>query len=147
MTATPASDHLVSLLANIERAGVRPLPPGSAAALCAAAAGNGFACRRLDLAGCTGKADLLRRLAAALDFPDWFGHNWDALDDCLGDLSWLPTAGYVLLLEHAAELHAHHRADFDTALDVLRTAAATWRERGVPFWVFVDLAPPTAGAG
>src|ERR1041384_2279578 len=27
--------------------------------------------------------------AWALDFPDWFGGNWDALVDSLADLSWL----------------------------------------------------------
>ena len=42
---------------------------------------------RVDLAGCSDKATLLARLAAALQFPDWFGHNWDALSDCLTDLS------------------------------------------------------------
>lgn len=31
------------------------------------------------------KRALLSELAAALDLPAWFGHNWDALVDCLGD--------------------------------------------------------------
>jgi len=31
--------------------------------------------------------DLLGALADALDFPDWFGMNLDALYDCLTDIS------------------------------------------------------------
>ena len=51
---------------------------------------------RIDLAGCTDKAELLARIARTLRFPDWFGHNWDALADCLCDLSWLPADAYRL---------------------------------------------------
>jgi RNAse (barnase) inhibitor barstar len=39
--------------------------------------------------GITDKQDLLRHIAAELKFPDYFGFNWDALDECLADLSWL----------------------------------------------------------
>jgi hypothetical protein len=36
------------------------------------------------------KGTLLAQLAEAGRFPDYFGHNWDALAECLCDLSWLP---------------------------------------------------------
>lgn len=36
-----------------------------------------------------GKEQLLKALAIGLAFPDYFGENWDALIDCLGNLSWL----------------------------------------------------------
>jgi RNAse (barnase) inhibitor barstar len=39
--------------------------------------------------GIADKPDLLRHIAAKLNFPDYFGFNWDALDECLADLSWL----------------------------------------------------------
>ncbi len=42
---------------------------------------------RIDLAGCHDKDALLRRLAFALHLPATFGYNWDALADCLRDLS------------------------------------------------------------
>jgi RNAse (barnase) inhibitor barstar len=37
------------------------------------------------------KQDLLGCIATKLKFPDYFGYNWDALDECLADLSWLQT--------------------------------------------------------
>jgi RNAse (barnase) inhibitor barstar len=80
------------------------------------------------------KETLMRNFAAALRFPAWFGHNWDALEDCLGDLSWSDAPGHVLLIEGA-------RAgdEFGILLDVLRSSAESWAARGKPFLaVFVD---------
>jgi hypothetical protein len=80
------------------------------------------------------KETLLRNLAAALQFPDWFGHNWDALEDCLADLSWRDAAGFVLLFSDAEP-----GDDFGVLTDVLRASAESWAARGKPFFaVFVD---------
>ena len=48
----------------------------------------------------------MERIAQALEFPQWFGGNWDALEDCLTDLSWSKAAGHVLLFEGAGGLAA-----------------------------------------
>jgi hypothetical protein len=78
---------------------------------------------------------MLSKLAEALEFPAWFGGNWDALEDCLTDLSWLNAAGHVLLIEGAAGAPAD---DLGVLEDVLAAAAAHWAERGRPFFaVFV----------
>ena len=85
------------------------------------------------------KQDLLGRIAGALGFPDWFGGNWDALEDCLGDLSWSPAAGHVLLFDDARALGADDRG---VLIDILLSVASSWAERGHPFFaVFLDGAP------
>ncbi len=83
-----------------------------------------------------GKPAMLAGIAGALDFPQWFGANWDALEECLTDLSWRKGAGQVLLLSQAQA-----GDDLGILLDVLGSAAEFWRERGRPFFaIFVD--PP-----
>jgi len=93
-------------------------------------------CSRIDVAGITQKPSLLSHIADALRFPDSFGGNWDALEDSLKDLSWLPGEGQVLLFSGAEALAA---TDRDILLQVLEGAAQFWRQQGVPFFaVFVD---------
>lgn len=124
------------LLRDPARSGVYRLPAG-ATWVAQAAEADGFAFWRADLATVQDKAGLLAALARALDFPDWFGGNWDALQDCLGDLSWTTAPGYVVVLEHCRGLAKHAHADFGTLLEVLAATADFWREQRIPFWVFV----------
>jgi hypothetical protein len=42
------------------------------------------------------KEELLTTLARRLCFPDYFGGNWDAFEECVRDLSWLPVGRVVL---------------------------------------------------
>ena len=93
-----------------------------------------FSVTRIDLTGCRDKQAVLNRIAQALRFPEWFGGNFDALADSLGDLSWLPADGYVLLFEHADEWRRIDDDSFATLLDILNEAAVTWGDYGVPFW-------------
>ena len=77
------------------------------------------------------KPALMKNIAAALRFPDWFGANWDALEDRLSDL---PEKGYVLLFEGAQP-----GDELGVLIDVLRSSAEWWIGRRKPFFaVFVD---------
>jgi len=46
-----------------------------------------------------GKAELLSAISEQLNFPEYFGGNFDALSECLADLSWLQYSKIVLLHE------------------------------------------------
>lgn len=105
---------------------------------------EGALVRRVSLLGCRGKSDLLRRVAAMLDFPKTFGANWDALADCLGDLTWLAHAdGYALLFDHAGDLRDADEPAFDTLLDILEQACARWKKRSTPFFACLALPDET----
>jgi len=94
---------------------------------------------RIDLAAVSDKEQLLEQLSFALAFPQWFGRNWDALEDCLGDLAWRAGDDHVLLIEGFEHLRARRPDDFGVLLDILASSAQFWLERGRPFFVaFVD---------
>lgn len=131
------SNTFATLLAQPARAGLVPLDVADLPALESAAGARGFAFRRVDLRDCDGKPSFLARIAIALDFPDWFGHNWDALSDCLGDFGWVASPGLVITLEHLHDFRAGAPADCDTALEIITEAAAWHAEGGWPLWIFV----------
>ncbi|MFD0632577.1 barstar family protein [Catenulispora yoronensis] len=62
----------------------------SAAAIRAEAAELGWRCVIVDGALVVDKRSFLNECERAYRFPAYFGHNWDALADCLADLQWLP---------------------------------------------------------
>lgn len=72
------------------------------------------------------KAATLAAFATALHFPDWYGHNLDALADCLGDLSWLPP-GPVLIEWDDRPLRAADPAAHQAIREILADAESTSR--------------------
>lgn len=99
----------------------------------------GLRCFEADLAQVQGKDAVLTTLAAAIHAPDGFGHNFDALADALGDLSWLDEVvpGYVLLLTHAGDTLGLLETDAAAVMEIFADSAAWWASQGKPFWVFL----------
>jgi hypothetical protein len=125
------------LLTDPGEAGVF-VPPADATALDAAAERAGLTRWKVDLAGVRGKEALLATLAERLEFPEWFGGNWDALNDVLAERAWEQAKGVMLTLEHCGELAHADPETFETALEVLDSVAESCYDEDIPFWVFVD---------
>lgn len=110
-----------------------------------------------DLSGCQTKAEVLAALAAQWELPAHFGHNWDALYDCLTDLKSrrLPEdffdecpvqdrlkegeCGILVLIDHiplGAGFDVGARAQL---IECLEDAASEWDERGRRFRCFYRL--------
>jgi RNAse (barnase) inhibitor barstar len=91
-------------------------------------------------------------LAAALQFPDYFGENWDAANDCLGDLVWVHADAIVLVLLDGDKLLAAVGDDAAKKLvPVLTAAAGHWNHFAVKkpsrsFHVVMQAAPGEADA-
>lgn len=80
------------------------------------------------------KASFLAAVGAALDFPDHYGQNFDALADCLHDIG-RGVAGVVLLWDGWGTLARADERAFNVALSVLGSRVNA--DRGVPFSVLL----------
>jgi Barstar (barnase inhibitor) len=87
---------------------------------------DGFIVRVIRGGKCRRATGLFTELAEALEFPDYFGHNWDALEESLADLEWLPAKGYVLLFTEAELILPDDEDEFATFLEVLNDAGEAW---------------------
>jgi RNAse (barnase) inhibitor barstar len=82
-------------------------------------------------------------IAKAFHFPDYFGHNWDAVYDCLTDMSWLTADGFVLVLDRFDRFAANEPEQWQIAMKVLQDACAFWRPLARPFLVLFDCSEHT----
>jgi hypothetical protein len=102
-----------------------------------AAAAAGWRCFYLDGRQISDKPTFLHALAAAAEFPAYFGHNWDALEESLLDLSWAPAAGYLLLYDRADRFARAAPQDWAMALEVLAETCRRWQAAGTPWFVLL----------
>jgi hypothetical protein len=70
---------------------------------------------------------LFDEFAAALQFPCYFGENWDAFDECVNDLEWLSGNAYVLLITNSNRLLDQERPEeLNLLLHLLASAGTEW---------------------
>ncbi|ROM89127.1 barstar family protein [Pseudomonas brassicacearum] len=74
--------------------------------------------------GITNSDYLLKAISTLLWFPGYFGHNWNALYDCLRDFEWVPCNKVVLVHE---KLPSIPDAELKVYLEVLRDAVLDWK--------------------
>ena len=96
-----------------------------------------FACFHLQGKDIQAKGPFLKAVAKAMDFPEFFGSHWDALEDCITDLSWRPAEGYFLLYDNAGDFARQAPDDFATALQVFQAAADFWTAQKKPMWILL----------
>jgi RNAse (barnase) inhibitor barstar len=100
----------------------------------------------IDAKPANSKRKLLRVFAETFSFPQNFGNNWDALDECMRDLSWFEQRDFALVVEHADYLLALRAKDFKVLISILARATISWRAESVVFSVVLLGGPKLAAA-
>ena len=80
-------------------------------------------------------SDLFSAIADAMNFPEYFGKNWDALEECLCDLEWISAKGYVLLIHRANQFWQHAPKLAGQLVESWLFCDGYWLSRNIPFHV------------
>lgn len=83
------------------------------------------------------KQTFLTAGAQAMQFPAYFGRNWDAFEECITELTWLPAPGYVLLYDMMARFANADPKEWATAKSILEDTIAYWQKQSIPFYVLL----------
>ena len=90
------------------------------------------------------KEQFLNHAAVAMKFPSHFGNNWDAFYDCLTDMDWVETEGYLIYFDHTDAFASHHESQLETVVELFQDAVDYWKGEGKPMLVVLSgaNAPP-----
>jgi RNAse (barnase) inhibitor barstar len=80
----------------------------------------------IDGKNCKNSKSLFKEFAIKFKFPDYFGYNWNALDECINDLEWLPADGYVVEVENSDLLLVNDKNDFKILIELLYNTCVEW---------------------
>jgi RNAse (barnase) inhibitor barstar len=101
--------------------------PADVSKLCKA---QGMAFFHLEGKKIEGKDQFLNHASMAMHFPAHFGNNWDAFEDCITDLEWIKSDGYVIYFDHAEAFAEHHESQLETVLELFQDAVSYWKGEG-----------------
>jgi len=79
----------------------------------------------VDVDGISDIDNLYELFVDAFHFPDYFGYNWDAFNECMNDLSWLNSDSYILIINNLDKLKLNEN-NLRIFLRILKEVAEEW---------------------
>lgn len=92
-----------------------------------------IACFRADCSRARNRSAVFRAVVKAVDYPEFFGSNFDGLYDCLTDTVMDNKAGVAVLFDNLHSADEDLEGDMPRLMDVLAEVAEYARERGKVF--------------
>lgn len=121
----------------LDKSSVRYLPPTRHHELAALASSSTVI--MADLGPVASSEQVLKALGQALNLPDWYGANLDALFDCLSDPDWSSRKAITLCIHGAG--HLRHNGS-DSLANLIETLVAVTEARNAvqlpPLLVIID---------
>ena len=81
---------------------------------------------------------LIGELERGFRFPDYFGGNWNSVEECINDLSWLPGDGYCCVLRNYKVLQEGNERAAGIFASIISSSSARWAKAGKRFCVVLS---------
>lgn len=70
---------------------------------------------------CSTVEEMFKEFANKCSFPDYFGHNWMALHECLSDIpDWIKANGYIIVVLNGTEFLSQDKKFMTSFEDTIR---------------------------
>ncbi|WP_378187393.1 barstar family protein [Aquimarina sp. W85] len=76
---------------------------------------------------CKSVKDFVVEIGRAFSFPDYYGENLDALNDCINDLDWILKDNYILIINNFELFISDNKQDRKDMIDFLDEISEQWR--------------------
>ena len=105
---------------------------------------NGWRYGYIDGRKVNDKATFLHEFATTLNFPAYFGYNWDAFEEVMLDLAEGSARDWVILYDDVINFATNAPAEWATALAILEAVVAERQQRGRPTVILLRKSGTTA---
>ncbi|WP_394867308.1 barstar family protein [Paraclostridium bifermentans] len=77
---------------------------------------------------CKDKQRLMIEMDAKLNFPSYFSHNWDSLDECLNDLEWIDYGSLIIVLKDEESLLSNETYNLEYFYEIILDSLNEWNK-------------------
>jgi RNAse (barnase) inhibitor barstar len=83
------------------------------------------------------KSAFMEAFAKGMNFPSYFGNNWDAFEECLTDLDWCLSSKYIIIYDHLNNFAQAEPQQWEVARDIFQSAVDYWADTDTPLYIFL----------
>lgn len=80
---------------------------------------------------------LFQEFATVFQFPEYFGHNWDALKDCLTELDGHEVDRYIITIDKLDRFIANDSSQWTSFLEVCKSVVEYWQDTETPVYILL----------
>lgn len=99
---------------------------------------NGIFLAFIDGQQCAVLSHFYEEISKALNFPDYFTHNFDSLDECMNDLSWISEKDIHLLIFNYEDLLYEEKYNLEVINNIFAHAISELEDNGKHFSILTQ---------